>query len=176
METHTGLTSSTVKENMIKSKYVKRVHKLIEFAGGTDSGMFDRAARAFGLYRELTPTPTTKPTLSITNDCGDTCSAGEAQTTDAPEAASDDDDGGDSDGEPARRRPTKHHTPIPPALLGFEPLSLYVGLNRTRVYALIRQRKFPPPLKIGKSSRWQKSAVDAWIAAQVAQQNSLATE
>lgn len=92
---------------------------------------------------------------------------GESQTTgsDAPSASDDDDDGGDDDGEPARRP-----LPYPPALFSFESLSAYTQLNRTRVYSLIRQGKFPRPLKFGKTSRWRKSDVDAWIAAEAAVQ------
>jgi predicted DNA-binding transcriptional regulator AlpA len=59
--------------------------------------------------------------------------------------------------------------PIQPALLAFEALSQYVSLNRTRIYAAIRAGTFPAPIKIGKSSRWLRSAVDAWIDAQAAQ-------
>ena len=55
--------------------------------------------------------------------------------------------------------------PIQPALLAFEALSQYVSLNRTRIYAGIRAGTFPKPLKIGASSRWQRSAIDAWIDA-----------
>jgi predicted DNA-binding transcriptional regulator AlpA len=53
-----------------------------------------------------------------------------------------------------------------PALLAFEPVSNYVSMGRSRVYALIDDGKFPPPIKIGRSSRWLKSEIDAWIAAQ----------
>ena len=92
--------------------------------------------------------------------------AGESQTNgnDAP-SASDDDDGGDDDGESDGRPPH-----FPPALFSFESLSAYTELNRTRVYSLIRQGKFPRPLKFGKTSRWRKSDVDAWIAAEAAVQ------
>jgi predicted DNA-binding transcriptional regulator AlpA len=93
--------------------------------------------------------------------------SGESQTSgnDTPSASDDDDDGGDDDGEPARRP-----LPYPPALFSFESLSAYTQLNRTRVYSLIRQGKFPRPLKFGKTSRWRKSDVDAWIAAEAAVQ------
>jgi predicted DNA-binding transcriptional regulator AlpA len=62
--------------------------------------------------------------------------------------------------------------PIQPALFAFEALSQYVSLNRTRIYAAIRAGTFPAPLKIGTSSRWQRSAIDAWIdqQAQAAQE------
>lgn len=109
----------------------------------------------------------TIPSLSITNEAGDTCSLGDDGQPHAPEvAASDDDDGGgDSDGEPARRRPPfpKQPPATPPALFTFEQLRHYVALNRSRIYPLIREGQFPAPIKIGKSSRWLRSQIDAWI-------------
>ena len=54
------------------------------------------------------------------------------------------------------------------ALLAFEPLSNYVDMGRSRIYALIKESGFPPPIKIGKSSRWLKSEIDSWIATQAA--------
>ena len=93
--------------------------------------------------------------------------SGESQTTgnDTPSASDDDDDGGDDDGESDRRPPH-----FAPALLSFSTLSAYTELNRTRVYSLIRQGKFPRPLKFGKTSRWRKSDIDAWINATAAEQ------
>ncbi|MDU7586551.1 MAG: AlpA family phage regulatory protein [Acidovorax sp.] len=62
----------------------------------------------------------------------------------------------------------KQHNPpsFPPALLGFEPLSHYVGFGRSRIYQLIAAGEFPKPIKIGKSSRWVKAEIDAWIGRQ----------
>lgn len=54
------------------------------------------------------------------------------------------------------------------ALLGFEQLSEYVNMGRSRIYALIKDSDLPPPIKIGKSSRWLKSEIDSWITAQAA--------
>jgi len=54
------------------------------------------------------------------------------------------------------------------ALLAFEPLSNYVYMGRSRIYALIKESDFPSPIKIGKSSRWLKSEIDSWIATQAA--------
>jgi len=39
-------------------------------------------------------------------------------------------------------------------------------MGRSRVYALIDEGKFPPPIKIGRSSRWLKSEIDSWITDQ----------
>ena len=106
------------------------------------------------------------PSLSITDDMPEAGGGGaSAGATDGPDvSASDDDDGGDDDGEPARRRAPKSSPSFPPALFGFAPLSHYVGFGRSRIYQLIGAGEFPPPLKIGKSSRWVKAEIDAWIA------------
>ena len=91
------------------------------------------------------------------------CSGGEG----APEVAASDDDDGDGDGDPDsdRRRPRSKssHPSFPPALLAFEPLSHYVSFGRSRIYQLIAADEFPKPIKVGKSSRWVKAEIDAWI-------------
>lgn len=58
------------------------------------------------------------------------------------------------------------------ALLAFVVLSQYVSMGRSRVYALIATGDFPAPIKVGRSSRWLKSEVDAWIATQAAARQS----
>ena len=60
----------------------------------------------------------------------------------------------------------------PPALLAFNPLSGYVSMGRSRVYALIDEGRFPPPIKIGRSSRWIKSEIDSWITEQASARQS----
>jgi len=108
------------------------------------------------------------PKLSISDDMPEAGGGGESAG--APEvAASDDDDGGDDDGEPARRRPQPHKHPSHPALLGFASLSHYVSFGRSRIYGLIAEGEFPKPIKIGKSSRWVRAEIDAWINTQSAQ-------
>lgn len=61
----------------------------------------------------------------------------------------------------------------PPALFTFHDLTRYTRLKRSQTYGLMRADKFPKPLKIGKSSRWVRSQVDAWIAEQVAAQQAI---
>lgn len=86
----------------------------------------------------------------------------------APSVPSDDDDG-DGDGDPDRRSPKKKQPPqFLPALLAFAPLSHYIGFGRSRIYALISQGEFPPPVKIGKSSRWLRVEIDTWMTKQAA--------
>jgi prophage regulatory protein len=42
-----------------------------------------------------------------------------------------------------------------------------VGLGRSRLYALVAQGAFPPPIKLGRSSVWIKSEVDGWVAKRI---------
>ena len=105
--------------------------------------------------------------LNSVNDEASDCSGGEG----APEVAASDDDDGDGDGDPdsdrrSRPRSKSSHPSFPPALLAFEPLSHYVGFGRSRIYQLIAAGEFPQPIKVGKSSRWVKAEVDAWISKQ----------
>lgn len=58
------------------------------------------------------------------------------------------------------------------ALLAFELLSQYVSMGRSRIYALIDEGNFPPPIKIGRSSRWLKIEIDSWISQQAAARQS----
>jgi len=38
-----------------------------------------------------------------------------------------------------------------------------VGFKKSTIYKFIKQKKFPKPLKFGKSSRWKKSEIEIWI-------------
>ncbi|NYH13458.1 helix-turn-helix transcriptional regulator [Paraburkholderia bryophila] len=38
-----------------------------------------------------------------------------------------------------------------------------IGLSRSVVYARIKQKQFPAPIKLGYSSGWIESEVQAWI-------------
>ncbi|MFM0315985.1 AlpA family transcriptional regulator [Paraburkholderia nemoris] len=42
-----------------------------------------------------------------------------------------------------------------------------VGLSRSVVYARIKDRKFPPPIKLGYSSGWIESEIQRWIDRQI---------
>lgn len=57
-----------------------------------------------------------------------------------------------------------------PALFTFKDTERYTRVKRSQAYGLMRQGKFPKPIKIGKSSRWVKAHIDSWIAEQVAAQ------
>lgn len=43
------------------------------------------------------------------------------------------------------------------------------GLTDKWFYRLIRDGAFPAPIKLGRSSRWLKSEVEAWLQARIAQ-------
>ena len=42
-------------------------------------------------------------------------------------------------------------------------LTEYTGLTDKWFYKLIQEEKFPKPVKFGRSSRWLKSELEAWI-------------
>ena len=111
------------------------------------------------------------PTLSISDDMPEAGGGGESATG-APEVAASDDEDGDGDPDSDRRRPPSKtsHPSFPPALLAFEPLSHYVAFGRSRIYQLIAADEFPKPIKVGKSSRWVKAEIDAWISKQATTQ------
>lgn len=50
-------------------------------------------------------------------------------------------------------------------MLSIDEVIAKVRLSRGAIYARITERRFPPPVKIGRSSRWLQSELDDWIAA-----------
>lgn len=46
-----------------------------------------------------------------------------------------------------------------------EGVSGRVGMHPSTIYAEIAAGRFPAPVKLGRSSRWPESEVDAWIEA-----------
>ena len=48
-------------------------------------------------------------------------------------------------------------------LLAMPAVQAEVGLHKTTIYGLIRDGKFPKPIKIGDSSRWLSDELAAWI-------------
>lgn len=51
------------------------------------------------------------------------------------------------------------------SLLAIAEVSKSLGLSQSQIYALVRERDFPKPIRIGRSSRWRTSVVNAWIDA-----------
>ncbi|MBS0587933.1 MAG: AlpA family phage regulatory protein [Proteobacteria bacterium] len=46
------------------------------------------------------------------------------------------------------------------------------GFKSSFIYQLIKQGKFPPPVKIGNASRWRESEIQQWIHAQIESSSS----
>ena len=46
------------------------------------------------------------------------------------------------------------------------------GLTDKWFYKLIKDGKFPKPTKFGRSSRWRKSEVEAWLQARIDESRS----
>ena len=44
----------------------------------------------------------------------------------------------------------------------------FTGLSDKWFYKLIKDDKFPKPIKLGRSSRWLKSEVEAWLEEKIA--------
>lgn len=116
------------------------------------------------------------PTQSICDDLPEIEVGASSGATSGPDVASSADDDGDGDDDPdsdrRRLRSKKSATIAPPALLGFELLSHYVAFGRSRIYQLIHAGEFPPPIKIGKSSRWVRAEIDKWLSEKIAARTS----
>lgn len=54
-------------------------------------------------------------------------------------------------------------TPTRRRLLPLPAVQAEVGLHKTTIYGLMRDGKFPRPIKIGDSSRWLSDELEAWI-------------
>jgi prophage regulatory protein len=48
-------------------------------------------------------------------------------------------------------------------LVGIDFLTSHSGLSDKWFYKLIREKKFLPPIKLGRSSRWRKSDYFRWL-------------
>ncbi|EMC7917390.1 AlpA family transcriptional regulator [Enterobacter kobei] len=44
----------------------------------------------------------------------------------------------------------------------------FTGLSDKWFYKLIKDDKFPKPIKLGRSSRWLKSEIEAWLEEKIA--------
>lgn len=48
-------------------------------------------------------------------------------------------------------------------LVDMKFITILTGLTDKWFYKLIQEGLFPKPIKFGRSSRWQKSEVEAWL-------------
>ena len=62
-------------------------------------------------------------------------------------------------------------SPAKPSLLPKHLVLSRAGICSSRLYELIAEGQFPPPVKIGRSSRWVSTEVDAWVAEQIARRD-----
>lgn len=49
-------------------------------------------------------------------------------------------------------------------LINMKYLVHHSGLSDKHFYSLIKQGRFPRPIKLGRSSRWRKSEYEKWLA------------
>ncbi|HDU8569949.1 TPA: AlpA family transcriptional regulator [Morganella morganii] len=52
-------------------------------------------------------------------------------------------------------------------------ITRFTGLTDKWFYKMIQNGKFPKPIKLGRSSRWLQSEVEAWVQAQIDESRSL---
>jgi prophage regulatory protein len=52
-------------------------------------------------------------------------------------------------------------------LIPLPEVTRLTGLKRTAIYERIARKDFPPAIKLGSTSRWPLSEVEAWIDAKV---------
>lgn len=52
-------------------------------------------------------------------------------------------------------------------LVDMEFICVFTGLSNKCFYKLISQGKFSNPIKLGRSSRWLKIEVQAWLEVQI---------
>ena len=53
-------------------------------------------------------------------------------------------------------------------LIGLHEVSIKTGLRRSAIYERMKRKDFPLAVKLGASSRWVLSEVEAWIDVQIA--------
>lgn len=54
-------------------------------------------------------------------------------------------------------------------LVDMKFITKFTGLTDKWFYKLIQEGQFPKPIKLGRSSRWLTSQVDAWLQARIAE-------
>jgi prophage regulatory protein len=54
-----------------------------------------------------------------------------------------------------------------PRLLGKSDVLMLLGISDRTLEKLVRSRRFPPPLRLGKTVRWAASVVEHWLDLQL---------
>ena len=52
-------------------------------------------------------------------------------------------------------------------------ITRFTGLTDKWFYKLIKDGEFPKPIKLGRSSRWMQSEVEAWVENRISQSRQL---
>lgn len=52
-------------------------------------------------------------------------------------------------------------------LIKIDEVQSQTGLNRKKIYELIKQSRFPSPVKIDSLSRWSEESIQNWIQKQI---------
>ncbi|CAM8349562.1 helix-turn-helix transcriptional regulator [Morganella morganii] len=60
-------------------------------------------------------------------------------------------------------------SPLDEPLVDMKEITKFTGLTDKWFYKQIQEGQFPKPIKLGRSSRWQKSEVEAWLQARIAE-------
>ena len=61
-----------------------------------------------------------------------------------------------------RKQARKPFTGDVPEVMDIKALAQYLGMGRSKIYGLIRQKKVPAS-RIGRQYRFSKALVDAWL-------------
>ena len=57
-------------------------------------------------------------------------------------------------------------------LIDMHFITAYTNMTDKWFYKLIAENEFPKPIKLGRSSRWRKSEVEAWMQERMAESRS----
>ncbi|AXN25927.1 AlpA family phage regulatory protein [Pseudomonas aeruginosa] len=57
------------------------------------------------------------------------------------------------------------HKPLD-RLITIKEVISQVGMGRTKIYEMIQFEEFPPPIKLGRYSRWSQLEIQLWIEEQ----------
>ncbi|NIH20310.1 helix-turn-helix transcriptional regulator [Morganella morganii] len=60
-------------------------------------------------------------------------------------------------------------SPLDEPLVDMKEITKFTGLTDKWFYKQIQEGQFPKPIKLGRSSRWQKSEVEAWLQERIAE-------
>ncbi|EML9904953.1 TPA: AlpA family transcriptional regulator [Morganella morganii] len=59
-------------------------------------------------------------------------------------------------------------SPLDEPLVDMKFITKFTGLTDKWFYKLIQEGRFPKPIKLGRSSRWFRSEVNAWLQERIA--------